>query len=123
MARVGQVALDIDRAIVEEPLAFRDCPLERRRNRIRPDGDAKALAAAARRRLDGDRKADRPSLARGPSNSSPLGCGRLYLDRQPVRSFDLRKREARFDRGDAGEPGQLLLEKALIGVQIANHDA
>ena len=67
VARVGQVALEVDRRIGEELLALAGGALERRLQLGRLQRDAKALAAAAARRLDRDRVADVgvDDLARG----------------------------------------------------------
>src|SRR5689334_13197547 len=43
--------------------------------------------------------------------------------RQRMRAFHLAQCEARFDRGDAIKPRELLFEEALIGFEIAHHDA
>ena len=61
VARVGQVALEVDRRVGEELLALARGALEGLlRARPRSERDAEALAAAAAGRLDGDGVADRP---------------------------------------------------------------
>ena len=59
VARVGQVALDVDGRVVEELLALARGALERLLELGLLERDAEALAAAAARGLDGDRVADR----------------------------------------------------------------
>ena len=58
VARVGQIALEVDGRVGEELLALARGPLERRLELRLLERDAEALAAAAARRLDGDRVAD-----------------------------------------------------------------
>src|SRR5262245_24100890 len=57
MARLRQVALDIDGAVAEEALTLRRGPFEGCLHLVWGTRDAESLAAAARRRLDGDREA------------------------------------------------------------------
>ena len=58
VARVGQVALDVDARVAEELLALAAGALEGLLELGLLERDAEALAAAAARRLDGDRVAD-----------------------------------------------------------------
>ena len=58
VARVGQVALEVDGRVGEELLALARGALERGLELVLVEGDAEALAAAAARRLDRDRVAD-----------------------------------------------------------------
>ena len=58
VARVGQVALEVDGRVGEELLALAGGALERLLELVGLERDAEALAAAAARRLDGDRVAD-----------------------------------------------------------------
>ena len=59
VARVGQVALDVDGRVGEELLALARRALERLLELGLLERDAEALAAATAGRLDGDRVADR----------------------------------------------------------------
>ena len=58
VARIGQVALQVDGRVGEELLAFAARALERRLQLLLGERDAKALAAAPAGRLDRDREAD-----------------------------------------------------------------
>ena len=58
VARVGQVALEVDGVVGEELLALARGALERLLELVGLLGDAEALAAAAARGLDRDRVAD-----------------------------------------------------------------
>ena len=58
VARVGQVALEVDGRVAEELLALARGALEGVLELLLLQRDAEALAAAAARRLDGDREAD-----------------------------------------------------------------
>ena len=59
VARVGQVALEVDGRVAEELLALAGGALERVLQLVLAERDAEALAAAAAGRLDRDRIADR----------------------------------------------------------------
>ena len=72
VARVGQVALEVDGRVAEELLALARGALERLLELVGLERDAEALAAAAAGRLDGDRVADvLGDLARRPRRSRP----------------------------------------------------
>jgi hypothetical protein len=55
--------------------------------------------------------------------SRPEQVSECVAARQGAGTLHLPEREARLDRGDIVEPGQLVLEEALIGGEVADDDA
>src|SRR5262249_48332005 len=80
------------------------------------------LSSAAARDMERCRAAA-SNARKGLRGGSRLAMVRKLLYRQRMRALHFTEREARLDRGDAVEPGQLLLEEALIGFEIAHHNA
>ena len=112
VARVGQVALEVDRRVGEELLALARGALEGLLAARRGQRDAEALAAAAARGLDRDRVADRPrrSSARGLERRRPARSCRGRSARRPscissrargLRAHRLDRAGGRADEGDA----------------------
>ena len=125
VARVGQVALEVDGRVGEELLALARGPLERLLELVLAQRDPEALAAAAARGLDRDRVADR--LGDQPRASSTVATGSVVpgtigtpaachqLARTGLRSHRLDRRGRRADerdpvllerRGETGVLGQ-----------------
>ena len=111
VARVLEVALDVDAVVGEELLAFAAGALEGLLEVVGGHRDAEALAAAAARRLAGDRVAGFLGLVAGrlevlggsvaPGTIGTPACGH-DLARPGLRAhrFDRLRR-----RADAGDPG------------------
>ena len=74
VARVGQVALQVDGRVGEELLALARRTLERVLELVLGQGDAEALAAAAARRLDRHRVADLSSMILRASSTVATGA-------------------------------------------------
>ena len=112
VARVGQVALEVDRRVGEELLAFAAGALERGLELVLVERDAKALAAAAARRLDRDRVADLgvDHLRRGVDVGDRLGRSRddrharglHQLARPRLRAHRVDRARGRADEDDPG---------------------
>ena len=131
VARVGQVALEVDGGVGEELLALARGALEGGLQLFGLQGDAKALAAAAARRLDGHGVADllvgdlRGVLERGDGldrAGHDRHAGRLHeLAGAGLGSHRVDRARGRADEHDAGlragprERG-VLGEKAVPGV-------
>ena len=130
VARVGQVALEVDRRVGEELLALARGALERVLELVGLERDAEALAAAAAGGLDGDRVADvLGDLAASSTVSTGLGrarhdrhAGALHqLARPRLGAHRLDRRRGRADERDAGllEPlgeRRVLGQEAVAGV-------
>ena len=130
VARVLEVALDVDAVVGEELLAFAGRALEGLLEVVGGHRDAEALAATAARGLAGDRVAGFVGLLAGRLDVR-RGLGRAGHDRHPGLGHDLarpRLRAHRFDRlrrradeddarlvAGAGEVG-VLGEEAVAGV-------
>ena len=130
VARVLEVALDVDAVVGEELLAFAAGALEGLLEVVGRHRDAEALAAAAARRLAGDRVAGFLGLLAGRLDVLG-GLGRAGDDRHPGLGHDLARpglRAHRFDRlrrradeddaglgAGAGEVG-VLGEEAVAGM-------
>ena len=124
VARVGQVALEVDGVVGEELLALARGALEGVLELVRLERDAEALAAAAARGLDGDRVADRPrrssrassSVSTGSVVPGTIGTPAFFISSrarvlEPIASI------ARRRRADEGDPGvlQALGERGVLG--------
>ena len=131
VARVRQVALDVDGRIREELLALARGALERLLELVLRLGDAEALAAASARRLDGDRVADRvrDHLARVLDRLDRVGRARhdrharlLHdLAGAGLRAHRVDRARGRADEDDPGlvagaREGGVLGEEAVAGV-------
>ncbi len=99
VARVLEVALEVDAVVGEELLALAGGALEGILEVVRGHRDAEALAAAAARRLAGDRVAD-------------LLGGLLRVPRRPER--------ARSSPGRSGTPASCMISRALVFEPIAS---
>ena len=141
VARVGQVALDVDGGVREELLALARGALERLLELVLRLGDAEALAAAAARGLDGDRIADRVGdhLARVLDRLDRVGRARhdrharlLHdLAGARLRAHGVDRARRRADEDDAGllagaREGGVLGEEAVarvdgLGARLLRH--
>ena len=99
VARVLEVALDVDAVVGEELLAFAGGALEGLLEVVRRHRDAEALAAAAARRLAGDRIAGLLGLLLAPPRR-PGRLGRAGDDRHPGLGHDLARPRLRAHRLD-----------------------
>ena len=113
VARVGQVALQVHRRVGEELLALARGARERVGQRAGVERDAEALAAAAARRLDGDRVADllrglprrlERLHGRGGARHDRHAGGLHQLARAGLRAHRLDRRGGRADEADRPPP-------------------
>ena len=130
VARVGQVALEVDGVVGEELLALARGALERLLELVGLLGDAEALAAAAARGLDRDRVADvlgdllgvLERLDRLGGAGHDRHAGALHqLAGAGLRAHRLDRGGGRADEGDAlllerGREGGVLGQEAVAGV-------
>ena len=130
VARVLEVALEVDAVVREELLALARGALERFFELVLGHGDAKALAASSARGLAGDRVADLlGGLLRGFGVRRRLGRARNDRDarvlhdlaRLGLRAHGLDRGGGRADEDDAGvverhREGGVLGQEAVAGV-------
>ena len=119
VARVGEVALEVDRRVGEELLALARGALEGRLQLASVERDAEALAAAAARRLDRDGVADVVVDDLRASSTVVDRLGRAGDDRDAGVAHELARaglRAHRLDRArgraDEDDPGLLARARA-----------